>query len=123
MFEGDDVKPSDSELCFWKVVRYKCFCKKLYFAYWNLIIRKVLLERYLLERIKSSLRHLQFMVRQKHNLVGHLDSPQIFPVGQNVRCVFRLVGQFLIMVGHSPMLDRYFKACILILGSSKRKTE
>ena len=110
MFAGDDVKTNDLELYFWKVVRCKCFCKKLYFAYWDLFIRKVLLERYLLERIKSSLRHLQFMVGQKHNLVGHLVLPRIFPVGQNVRCVSRLVGQFLIFVGHCPMSDRYFKA-------------
>ena len=35
------------------------------------------------------------MVGQKPNLVGHLILPRIFPVGQNVRCVFRLVGRFL----------------------------
>ena len=112
MFAGDDVKTNDLELYFWKVVRCKCFCKKLYFAYWDLFIRKVLLERYLLERIKSSLRRLQFTVGQKHNLVGHLVLPRIYPFGQNVRCAFRLVGQFLILVGHCPMSDRYFKSCI-----------
>ena len=86
---------------------------KLYFVYCKLFIRKDLLERYLLERIKSLLRHLQFMVGQKNNLVGHLILPRIFPVEQNVRCVFCLVGQFLILVGHYLMSDRYFKACTL----------
>ena len=36
---------------------------------------------------------------------------RFFPVGQNIRSVFRLVGQFLILVGHCLMSDRYFKAC------------
>ena len=110
LFTGDDVKTSDLELYFWKVVQYKCFCKKLCFAYWNLFIRKVLLERYLLERITSSHRHLQFMVGQKHNLVGHLVLPQIFLVEQNVWCVFCFFRQFLILVRHCPMSDHYFKA-------------
>ena len=70
LFAGDDVKASDLELYFCKVFRYKCFCKKLYLAYCKLLIRKDLLKRYLLERIKSLLRLLQFMVREKHNLVG-----------------------------------------------------
>ena len=73
---------------------------------------KKLLERYLLKRIKSLVRHFQFMVGQKHNLLGHLILARIFPVGQNVRCVFRLVGQFLILVGRCAMFDRYFKACL-----------
>ena len=51
------------------------------------------------------------MVGKKHNLVGHVTLPRVFSVGQNVRCVFRLVGQTLILVGHCPMSDRYFKAC------------
>ena len=54
--------------------------------------------------------HLQFMVGQKHNLVGHLILPLVFPIGQNVRYVFRLAGQILILVGHCPMSDRNFKA-------------
>ena len=36
------------------------------------------------------------MVRQKHNLVGHLILPRVCPIGRNVGCVFRLVGQILI---------------------------
>ena len=90
------------ELCVCKFIRYKYFFKKIYFGYCNLFIRKYLLERYLLERIKSLVGHLQFMVGQKHNLVGHLILRPVFPVGQNVRCVFRLVGQILILVGHCP---------------------
>ena len=39
---------------------------------------------YLLERIKSYVGYLQFMVEQEHNLVGHLILPWIFIVGQNV---------------------------------------
>ena len=35
------------------------------------------------------------MVGQKHHLVGNLVLPRIFPVGQNVQEVFRLVGQSL----------------------------
>ena len=54
------------------------------------------------------------MVGQKHNLVGHLILLQIFPIEQNVRCVFRLIGQFLILVGRCPMSDRYFKAWVTI---------
>ena len=98
LFAGDDVKMNALELNFYKVFRYKCFCKKN------------LLEIYLLERIKSLVIHLQFMVGQKHNLLEHLILPRIFPVGQNVRCVFCLVGQFLILVGRCSMSDRYFKA-------------
>ena len=55
--------------------------------------------------------HLQFMVGQKHNLVGHAILPRVFPIGQNVRSAFRLVRQILILVGHCPMSHRYFKAC------------
>ena len=99
LFADDDVKTNDSELYFCKIFRYKCFCKKLYFGYCNLYIRNDLLGRYLLERIKSLVGHLQFMVGQKHNLVGHLILPRVFPIGQNVRCVFRLFGQILILVG------------------------
>ena len=55
--------------------------------------------------------YLKFMVGQKHNLIEHSILSKIFPVGQNVRSVFRLVGQFLILVGHCLMSDRYFKAC------------
>ena len=91
LFVGDDVKVNGLELYLCKISRYKCFCKKLCFGYF-LFIRKDLFERYLLERVKSLVEHLQFMVGQKHNLVGHLILPQIFPVGQNVRCNFRLVG-------------------------------
>ena len=96
MFAGDDVKTNDFELYFCKVIRYKGFCKKLYFGYCNLFIRKDLLQRYLLERIERLVGYLQFMIEHKHNLVGHLILPRIFPVGQNVRYVFHLVGQFLI---------------------------
>ena len=55
------------------------------------------------------------MVGQKHNLVGYLILPRIYPVGQNVRCVFRLVGQLLILIGHCPMYDSYYKARAVIL--------
>ena len=88
LFAGNDVKTNGFELYFCKVVRYKGFCKKLYFGYCNLFIRKGLLQSYLLERIKSLVGYLQCMVEQKHNLVGHLIFPQIF----------YLVGQFLILV-------------------------
>ena len=115
LFADDDVKTNDLELYFCKVFWYKCFCKKLYFGYCNLFIRKDLLERHLLERIKSLVGHLQFMVEQKPNPVEHLILPRVFPVGQNVRCVFRLVGQILILIGHCPMSDRYFKACLITL--------
>ena len=74
-----------------------------------------------LEKIKSSLRHLQFMVRQKYNLLGHLVLPRIFPVGQNIRCVLRFVGQFFILVGHCPMSDRYFKVWKVFLGKGVLK--
>ena len=114
LFAGDDVKTNDFVLYFCKVFWYKGFCKKLYFGYYNLFIRKNLLQRYLLERIKSLVGYLQFMVEQKHNLVGHLILPRIFPVRQNVRYVFHLVGQFLILVWNCPMSDRYFKAWIAV---------
>ena len=113
LFADDDVKTDDLELYFCKVLRCKCFCKKLYFSYCNLFTRKDLLERCLLERIKSLVGHLQFMVEQKHNVVGHLVLTRVLPVGQNVRCVFCLVGQILILVGHCPMSDHYFKACLV----------
>ena len=74
------------------------------------LLERVHWKRYLSERINSLVGHFQFMVEQKHNLVGHLILPQIFAVGQNVRFVFCLVGQFWILVGHCPMPDRYFKA-------------
>ena len=48
------------------------------------------------------------MVGQKHNLFGHLLLPRVFLVGQNVRCVFRLVG-------HCPISDRYFTACYIYI--------
>ena len=111
LFADDEVNTNDLELYFCKVFRYKWFCKKLYFRYCTLFIRKDLLERYLLERIKSLVGHVQFMVAQKHNLVRHLILPRVFPVGQNVRRVFRLVRQILISVRHDPMSNRYFKAC------------
>ena len=106
LFADDDVKTNDLELYF-----CKCSFKKLYFGHCNLFIRKNLLERYLLERIKSLVRHLQSMTGQKHNLVEYLILPQVFPIGQNVWCVFCLVGQILILVGHCLISDRYFKAC------------
>ena len=112
LFADDEVKTNELELYFCKVFRYKWFCKKLYFRYCTLFIRKDLLERYLLERIKSLAGHFQFMVAQKHNTVRNLISPRVFPDGQNVRCVFPLVWQFLISVEHCPMSDRYFKAWI-----------
>ena len=95
---GDDVKTNDLELYLRKVIQYKGFCKKFYFGYCNSFIRTDLLQRYLLERIKSLDEYLQFMVEEKQNLVGHLILPQVFPVGQNVRYVFHLVVQFLILV-------------------------
>ena len=52
----------------------------------------------LLERVKSLVGHLQFMIGQKHNLVRHLILPQVFAVGQNVWSVFCLVGLILILV-------------------------
>ena len=106
---GDDVQTNDFELCFWKDFRYKDFCKKLYFGYCNLFIRKDLLQRYLLEKIKSLVRYLQFRVEQKHNLIGHLILSRVFPIRQNVRYVFHLVGQFFILVWHCPMSNHYFK--------------
>ena len=51
-----------------------------------------------------------FMVEQKYNRVGYLILPPIFPVGQNIRCVLHLVGQFFILVGQCLMSDRYFQA-------------
>ena len=81
LFAGDDVQTNGLELYFGKVFQCKCFCRNLYFGYCNLFIRKDLLERHLLERIKSLVRHLQFMVGQKPNLVGHLILPRVFPVG------------------------------------------
>ena len=110
LLADDDVKTNDLELCFCKVFRYNCFCKKLYFGYCNLFIRKDLLERYLLERIKGLVGHLQLMVRQKHNLIRHLILPPVFPFGQKILCVFRSVGQILILVGHCPISDGYFRA-------------
>ena len=109
LFADDDIKTDDLELYFCKVLRYNCFFKKLYTKYFNLFTRKDLLERCLLERIKSLASHLQFVVGQKHNVVGHLILPRVFPVGQNIQCVFRLVVQILFLVGHSPISDRYFK--------------
>ena len=79
---------------FWK----KYFILRKRFKCVSSTLRTVI---YLLEKtylIKSLVRHLQFMVGRKHNLVGHLILPQFFPIRQNVRCVFRLVGQFLILV-------------------------
>ena len=65
------------------------------------------------------------MVEQKHDLVGYLILPWICPVGQNVGCVFRLVGQLLILVGHCPMFERYFKAWSYdpTAGSERCKTQ
>ena len=40
------------------------------------------------------LEHLQFMVGQNHNLVGHLIISHIFPFEQNIQCVFYLVDNF-----------------------------
>ena len=47
--------------------------------------------------------HLQFMVGERHDPVGHLILPNIFLVGQNVLRVFRSVGQFWIFRGHCPL--------------------
>ena len=41
LFAGDDVKMSDLELYLCIVNWYKCFCKKLYFAYWNLFLENI----------------------------------------------------------------------------------
>ena len=112
MFTDYDGKTNDLELYSCKVFRYKCFCKKLYFGYCNLFTRNDLLERHLLERIKSLVEHLQFMVRQTHNLVRHLILSWVFPIGQNVQCDFYLVGQILILVRHCPYSDCYYKTCM-----------
>ena len=97
-FADDDVKTKDLDIYFCEIFWYKCFCKKIYFEYSNFLIRKDLLERCLLERVKSLVGHLQFMIGQKHNLVRHLILPQVFAVGQNVWSVFCLVGLILILV-------------------------
>ena len=110
LFADDDLKTDDLELYFRKVFQYERFCKKLNFGCCNLFIKNNLLERCLLERIKSLVGHLQFMVGQKNNLVRHLILPRVFAVGQNFRCVFRLVGLILI-------LDRYLKAWSSIICS------
>ena len=47
LLAGDDVKTNDLELYSCRVFRCKCFCKKLYFGYCNLFMRKDILERYL----------------------------------------------------------------------------
>ena len=62
LFADDDVKSNDLELYFCEIFWCKCFCRKLYFEYSNFLIRKDLLERCLLERVKSLVGHLQFMV-------------------------------------------------------------
>ena len=110
LFPDDDVKRTTSSCS-----SVKSFDISVYFT---LFIRKDFLERYLLQRIKSLVGHLQFMVGKNHNLVGHLILPPLFSVGQNVRCVFRLVGQILILVGHCPMSERYFKTCLVPFCSS-----
>ena len=53
---------------------------------------------------------LQLLVRQSHDLVGHLILSNIFVVGQNVLRVLGLVGQYSILVGHLSLTYRYFKA-------------
>ena len=60
------------------------------------------------------------MVGQTHNLVGDLILPRVFPVGKNVWYVFRLIEQILILVGHCPMSDRYFKAWHMYDFSEKK---
>ena len=121
----DQTLRSQNKLKTWYVLfwifRYKYFCKKLYFGCCNFFIRKDLLESYLLEKIKSLVGYIKFVVGQKHDLVGHLILPRVFPVRQNVWCVFRLVGQILILVGHCLMSDCYFKTCLLWSGTSRPK--
>ena len=73
----------------------------LYFEHYNLYIRKGVFSS-----INSLVGYLQFMVGQKHDLVGHLILARIFPVGQNVWSVFRLVGQIFILVEYCAMSDR-----------------
>ena len=73
--------------------------------YYKGFIRKIFIRK-----DKGLVGHLQFMVGQKHNLVGHLILPQVFSVGRNIRCAFCLVGEILILV-RSPISDRYFKTC------------
>ena len=92
---------------FCKLSWYTCFCKELYFGYCNLFIRKDLLQRYLLKKIKNLVGHLQFIVRQKHNLVRYLILPQIFPVRQNIQFVFHLVC---FSFFHCVMSDCCFKS-------------
>ena len=105
----------------WKKINYFVFSFFFVCRWW--LKNERFIERYLLERIKTSVGDLQFTVRQKHDLVGHLILPRVFPIGRNVRCVFRLVGQILILAGHGPMSDRYFKACyIYYIYYSRKKT-
>ena len=40
IWNDSNVKTNDLELWYCKVFRYKCFCKKFYFGYYNLFIRK-----------------------------------------------------------------------------------
>ena len=59
--------------------------------------------------VKTNNLELYFRKVFRYNtLAGHLILLRIFPVGQNVQYVFRLVGQFSNLVGHCPMSDRYF---------------
>ena len=66
-----NINNKSSSFCYEKMLEV---CT-LYFEYCNLFIRK-----YLFPSIKSLVRHFQYKVRQKSNLVRHLVLPQIFLV-------------------------------------------
>ena len=101
-------KTNDLELYFFKVFRYKYSYKKLNFGYCNLFIRKDLLKNIF---IKKGLKVWSgiFNLWLDRSIIGHLILPRVFPVGHNVQCVFCLVEQILILVGHCAMSHRYFK--------------
>ena len=70
--------------------------------------------------IEKLVGHLQFMVRQKNNLIGYLTLPQIFPVQQNVWCAFWFwsdIVQCLIFIlrpvlNNDWLLEKFLVKCI-----------
>ena len=81
-----------------RMEKIKLFCIQCFFFFADDDVKTKDLDICLLERVKSLVGHLQFMIGQKHNLVRHLILPQVFAVGQNVWSVFCLVGLILILV-------------------------